>query len=150
DVVSGIRSIRGEMNISPAKRLDASVACDAGLQNILAAHADTICALARLENLAWLPRDAELEAAAVAPLDDATVYVPLAGLVNIEEESTRLNKTQDKLAREIAKLQGRIGNPNYRKNAPAEVIDKAEQDLAALRGRQNEVQAAIARLATLK
>ncbi len=150
DVVSGIRSIRGEMNISPAKRLDASVACDADLQNTLAAHADTICALARLEHLAWLPRDAELQAAAVAPLDDATVYVPLAGLVNVEEELARLNKTQDKLAREIAKLQGRISNPNYRKNAPAEVIDKAEQDLAALRGRQNEVQAALARLDALK
>ncbi len=149
DVVSGIRSIRGEMNISPAKRLDASVACDADLQNILASHADSICALARLENLTWLPRDAELQAAAVAPLDAATVYVPLAGLVNVEEELARLNKTQDKLAKEIAKLQGRIGNPKYRENAPAEVIEKAENDLAALRGRQQEVQAAIARLAAM-
>jgi len=149
DVVSGIRSIRGEMNISPAKQLHASIACDADLRAVLAAHADTICALARLENLAWLPRDAELEAAAVAPLDTATVYVPLAGLVNVEEELARLNKTQDKLAKEIAKLQGRIGNPNYRKNAPAEVIAKAESDLQSLHGRQDEVQAAIARLAAV-
>ncbi|MDQ6966831.1 MAG: class I tRNA ligase family protein, partial [Mariprofundaceae bacterium] len=149
-VVSGIRSIRGEMNISPARQLAASVACDATLQDDLSAHAGTIRALARLESLNWLPRDTELEGAAVAPLDGATVYVPLAGLVDVEEELARLDKAQAKLAREIDKMAGRLSNPKYRDNAPAEVVEKAEQDLDALRSRQSEIEAAMQRMHALK
>jgi len=149
-VVSGIRSIRGEMNISPARKLDASVACDAVLQADLAAHEGTIRALARLQSLAWLPRDTELEGAAVAPLDGATVYVPLAGLVDVEEELSRLDKAQAKLAKDIDKLGGRLSNPKYRENAPAEVVEKAEQELDALRARQGEIEAAMQRMHALK
>ncbi|OIQ03995.1 MAG: valine--tRNA ligase [Zetaproteobacteria bacterium CG06_land_8_20_14_3_00_59_53] len=149
-VVSGIRSIRGEMNISPARKLAASVACDAVLQADLAAHEDTIRALARLESLAWLPRDTELEGAAVAPLDGATVYVPLAGLVDVEEELARLDKAQAKLAKEIDKMAGRLSNPKYRDNAPAEVVEKAELELDGLRTRQGEIEAAIQRMHALK
>jgi len=150
DVVSGIRSIRGEMNISPARQLLASVACGPDLQALLAAQEQTILSLARLEKIECLPRDAELPAAAVAPIQDATVYVPLAGLVDVEEELARLDKAQGKLVKEIAKLNGRISNPNYRANAPEEVVAKAENDLADLRSRQTEVDAAIERMQQLR
>jgi valyl-tRNA synthetase len=150
NVVSGIRSIRGEMNISPARQISASVACDAALQGVLAAHQDTICALARLEKLDWLARDAELAGAAVAPLAEATVYVPLAGLVDVAEELSRLDKAYAKLDKEVAKLAGRLSNPKYRENAPAEVVATAEQELDALRARQAEIQAAMQRLNALK
>ncbi|MDQ6972699.1 MAG: valine--tRNA ligase, partial [Mariprofundaceae bacterium] len=102
------------------------------------------------EKIEWLPRDAELAAAAVAPIQDATVYVPLAGLVDVEEELARLDKAQGKLVKEIAKLNGRISNPNYRANAPEEVVAKAEKDLADLRSRQTEVDAAIERMQQLR
>ena len=150
NVVSGIRSIRGEMNISPARQLSASVACDTALQDVLAAHQDTMCALARLEKLDFLPRDTELEGAAVAPIDGATVYVPLAGLVDVDEELARLDKTYAKLDKEIEKLLGRLSNPKYRDKAPAEVVAKAEQELEALRAQQAEIQAAVQRLNVLK
>jgi len=150
NVVSAIRSIRGEMNVSPARRIGASVACDSTLQVVLSGHKDTICSLAKLEKLEWLPRDVELEGAAVAPLEGATVYVPLAGLVDVDEELARLDKSQAKLGKEIDKLQGRLSNPKYRENAPADVVSKAEQELDALRMQQDEVLAAKQRLDVLK
>ncbi len=149
-VVSGIRSIRGEMNISPGRQLAASVACDTELQAVLAAYQDTICALARLEKLDWLPRDVELEGAAVAPLEGATVYVPLAGLVDVDEEMARLDKAHAKLEKETEKLLARLSNRQYRVNAPAKVVAKAEQDLDGLRAQQGEIQAAMQRLKVLK
>jgi len=150
DVVSGIRSIRGEMNISPARRISASVACDADLQRVLVAHRDTMCALARMEGLDFLSRDAELKGAAVAPLDGATVYVPLAGLVDVGEELARLDKARLKLDKEIAKLEGRLSNPNYRAHAPADVVAGVEQELDGLRSRLAEVEAAIERMHALE
>ncbi|HCS12435.1 MAG TPA: valine--tRNA ligase, partial [Zetaproteobacteria bacterium] len=90
------------------------------------------------------------EGAAVAPLDGATVYVPLAGLVDVEEELARLDKAQAKLAKEIDKMAGRLSNPKYRDNAPAEVVEKAELELDGLRTRQGEIEAAIQRMHALK
>jgi len=150
NVVSGIRSIRGEMNVSPARQISASVACDGDMQAMLKLHADSICSLARLEKLDWLPRDAELEGAAVAPMEGATVYVPLAGLVDVAEELARLDKAQIKLGKEVAKLEGRLSNPNYRANAPGDVVAKAEGDMDALKGRLDEVMAAMERMRSLE
>jgi len=126
------------------------VACSAGLHATLSMHAPTINALARLEGIDWLEEGAEMHGAAVAPLDDATVYVPLAGLVDIEEELARLGKARAKLDKDISKLQGRLGNPKYRENAPAEIVARAEAELDGLRARLSEVKAAEERLEALQ
>jgi valyl-tRNA synthetase len=150
DVVSAIRSIRGEMNIAPGKRIAAAVACSTGLHATLAMHAPTISALARLEGIDWLEEGAEMSGAAIVPLDDATVYVPLAGLVDVEEELARLGKTRTKLDKDISKLQGRLGNPKYRENAPAKIVARAEAELDGLRAKLSEVEAVKERLEALQ
>jgi len=150
DVVSGIRSIRGEMNIAPGKRIAAAVSCAADRRDILTAHASIISALARLERLEWLEEDAQMEGAAVAPLGDATVYVPLAGLVDVDGEMARLDKVRMKLDKDIARLETRVGNPEYREHAPAEVVAGAEAELDDLRARKTEITAAVERLESLR
>ncbi len=150
EVVSGIRSIRGEMNIAPGRRIAAAVSCSSGMRDILVAHAATISALARLERLEWLEDGAELRHAAVAPLGEATVYVPLAGLVDVEEELARLGKARSRLDKDVARLETRIGNPRYREKAPAEVVARAEAELDDLRARQAEISAAVERLESLR
>ena len=149
DVVSAIRSIRGEMNIAPGRRIAAAIACDEGLRAVLEPQAALVMTLARLARLDWLDADAEPEGAAVAPLGDANVYVPLAGLVNVRAELARLGKNRARLEKDIAKLEGRLANPQYRANAPEAVVHKAEAELADLRARLDEVEAAIGRMEAL-
>jgi len=150
DVVSAIRSIRGEMNIAPGRHIVVAVSCSAEMHATLSMHAPTISALARLERMDWLEQGEEMSGAAIAPLDDACVYVPLAGLVDIGEELARLGKAQARLDRDIAKLQGRLGNPKYRENAPVEIVSKAEAELDGLQARLGEVKAAQERLEALQ
>jgi len=150
DVVSAIRSIRGEMNIAPGKRIVAVVACSADVHATLSMHAPTICALARLERANFLGRGEELAGAAIAPLDDATVYVPLAGLVDVGEELTRLARAREKLGKDIAKLHGRLDNPKYREHAPAEIVANVEAELESLRVKLAEVKTAEKRLEDLQ
>jgi len=150
DVVSAIRSIRGEMNIAPGRRIVAAIACDDALRGTLRAQEALIVALARLERLDWLAAGEEPKGAAVAPLGDASVHVPLAGLVDVAAELARLGKNRVRLEKDIARLEGRLANPQYRAHAPAHVVGKAEAELDDLRARLSEVERAVARLEALE
>jgi len=149
EVVSAIRSIRGEMNVAPGKRIVARIACDETTHAELAAQQGLMMTLARLEQLDWLDADAEVEGAAVAPLAQARIFLPLAGLVNVAEEQARLSKETGKVDKDIAKLETKLGNPKFRGNAPADVVAKVEAELDALRAKHAELVAAAERLASV-
>ncbi len=146
EVVSAIRSIRGEMNVAPGKRIAAAIACPAAERAELESQQLLIMNLARLETLDWLDEGAELEAAAVAPLTISRVYLPLAGLINVGEELARLDKNLSRLDKEIARAEGKLGNPKFRSNAPAEVVAKVQAELDEARAKHAEMEAAMARL----
>ena len=82
-------------------------------------------------------------------LDGASFAIPLAGLIDVAEEKARLSKTLEKLAKEIAGLNGRLNNPNFATSAPEEVVDEAKANLEARQGEAALVKAAMARLAEI-
>ncbi|MDX8412372.1 MAG: valine--tRNA ligase, partial [Mariprofundaceae bacterium] len=149
DVVAAIRSMRGEMNVSPAKFVRVELACTEGVREEIAAHEELLLRLARLEQLEWRAQGEQVEGAAVSPLADVTVFMPLAGLVDVSEELARLAKAQDKVNKDISKRQAKLGNPKFRANAPDEIIAKVEEELAALESKLAELQAAENRLKEL-
>jgi valyl-tRNA synthetase len=59
------------------------------------------------------------------------VFVPLAGLVDVEEEIRRLTKEIGKVAAELAGVARKLDNPSFRERAPAEVVEEQEQKAAA-------------------
>jgi valyl-tRNA synthetase len=82
-------------------------------------------------------------------LEGASFAIPLAGLIDVAEEKARLSKTMEKLAKEIAGLNGRLNNPNFATSAPEEVVDEAKANLEARQGEAALVQAALHRLAEI-
>ncbi|MDX8403342.1 MAG: class I tRNA ligase family protein, partial [Mariprofundaceae bacterium] len=143
DVVSAIRSVRGEMNVNPGKRIEAEIACAADVRSDLDSHDKLMKSLARLESINWLDAAAVVESAAVAPLADATVYLPLAGLVNVEEEVARLEKNIAKLDKDIAMRKGKLGNARFVDNAPEAVVAKVTDELEALKTKHAEMTAGL-------
>ncbi|MDQ7001587.1 MAG: class I tRNA ligase family protein, partial [Ghiorsea sp.] len=83
DMVNAIRSIRGEMNVSPGKKIQAHIAVSDALKAELAAQENLLKSLAKLETITWLDAHAEVENAAIAPLSTLKIFLPLAGLVNV-------------------------------------------------------------------
>tara|TARA_R110002074_G_C12524406_1_gene664450 strand:- start:2376 stop:2759 length:384 start_codon:yes stop_codon:yes gene_type:complete len=75
--------------------------------------------------------------------------LPLAGLINIDEEKARLQKSFDKLAKEISGLKGRLNNPKFAASAPEDVVAEAQANLEARQEEADQVQAALNRLAEL-
>ncbi len=149
DIVNAIRSIRGEMNVSPGKKVEAHFAVSNGLKAELEPQAKVLASLAKLESITWVAADAEVENAALAPLTGLNIFLPLAGLVNVVEELTRVGKNMEKIQKEMGGLKGRLNNDKFVASAPEAVVTKARADLAELEAKLNELETSKTKLEAL-
>ncbi len=72
--------------------------------------------------------------------------LPLADIIDIDEEKARLEKSIGKLAKEIGGLKGRLNNPKFAENAPDEVVEEARENLRAREEEDATLKSALARL----
>jgi valyl-tRNA synthetase len=139
-VVVGIRTIRSEMNVAPGKKIP--VLLNQGTQQdkkLVAKHELSITTLAKLESINWL-EDVETKLnAATALVGEMEILIPLAGLIDVAEETARLNKEIAKLEKELEKIKQKLQNKNFIAKAPENIVAQEQQ-------RQNEVAKALAKL----
>ena len=129
-VIIGIRNIRGEMNISPAKDLDILINNgSAEDQRRLNENTAFLTKLAKLSSITWLNPGDEAPMSATQLVGDMEVLVPMAGLIDKDAELARLKKEMDKLGKEVARVEGKLGNEKFVANAPADVITKEKEKL---------------------
>jgi valyl-tRNA synthetase len=122
-VILGVRQIRGEMNISPGRRIplllrDASVAEQAYAQR----HRTLLERLAGLESLRLLAPAETAPQAAVALVGTLALLVPMAGLIDAAAEAERLGKLLAKTQADLKKTQAKLANESFVRNAPTEVV----------------------------
>ncbi|MDE1895155.1 MAG: valine--tRNA ligase [Xanthomonadaceae bacterium] len=131
NVLSGVRRIRSEMNISPGKTIPLRLADgDAGDRERAAKFAAQIAFLARTEAPQWIAAGADEPAAAAAVVGTLRVLIPLAGLIDLGAEKARLAKEIARIEVEIRKCEGKLGNASFVANAPAEVVAQERQRIA--------------------
>lgn len=80
---------------------------------------------------------------------EATVILPLAGVIDVEQEKARLEKELKKVESEIAKLSGKLGNEKFLAKAPAAVVAEQRERLADAEGTRDKLRDAVERLAAL-
>ncbi|OOG47924.1 valine--tRNA ligase [Rhodanobacter sp. C01] len=128
NVLNGIRRIRSEMNISPAKTIPLLLAGgDANDRARVAKFAMQIAFLARTEAPQWIDNGADEPAAAASVVGTLRVMIPLAGLIDLGAEKTRVAKEISRIEVEIKKCEGKLGNANFVANAPPEVVAQERQ-----------------------
>ncbi len=131
NVLSGIRRIRSEMNISPGKTIPLLLADgDSGDRTRVAKFATQIAFLARTEAPQWIDAGSAEPAAAAAVVGTLRVLIPLAGLIDLAAEKARLAKEIGRIEVEIKKCEGKLGNASFVANAPAEVVAQERQRIA--------------------
>ncbi len=131
NVLSGIRKIRSEMNISPGKTIPLLFADgDASDRARVAKFAAQIGFLARTDAPQWIVAGADEPASAAAVVGALRVMIPLAGLIDLEAEKARLAKEIGRNEVEIRKCEGKLGNANFVANAPADVVAQERQRIA--------------------
>ena len=127
-VLSGIRRIRTEMQISPGKTIPLLFADgDAADRARIAKFAAHILFLARVQAPQWIDSGADEPAAAAAVIGKLRALIPLKGLIDLEAEKARLAKEIARIEAEITKCQGKLGNANFVANAPADVVAQERQ-----------------------
>jgi valyl-tRNA synthetase len=132
-VILGVRQIRGEMNISPGKRIPL-IFRDASAQDELyiARHRALLERLAGLESTRVLSAGATAPQSAVALVGTLALLVPMAGLIDAGAEAERLGKLIAKTQADLAKTQAKLANENFVRNAPPQVVSTERERAAEL------------------
>ena len=144
-LVSGFRTAKNELGIAPGARLEAWLPDPSDASRaIIAANGPAIDRLARLSAIHFAPAPAG--AAMQVGAGDATLIVPLEGLVDIAAEKARLEKALAASDKEAKALAGRLGNPSFVERAKPEAVDKARADHAHHTAEAARLAAALKRL----
>ena len=133
DAITKVRNIRAEMQIPTSQRFAVHIAADAAMQEVFAANLAQILKLAKAEDLVIEGAlDVPKASAKAVLVGNATLAVPLEGLIDFDKERTRLNNQITKLAEEKSRLDAQLSNQNFVMRAPADKV-------AELRERQTEL-----------
>jgi valyl-tRNA synthetase len=148
DLISRVRNIRSEMQIKPGEAIPVLVtAPDEKLRAVYAANSNQIGRLLRASEVSISEQSQAPRASARAVLvGGGEVAVPLAGLIDFEQERQRLRKEKDKLAGETAKLEAQLANPQFAERAPAEKVDEVRARIADIGQRLAQLDQTIANL----
>ena len=132
-VIVSIRTIRSEMNISPAKLVPILLRKGSELDKRNLDHLrPLLMTLAKVETISWLANNESPPPASSAFVGDLEIYLPMAGFINVEEETARLKREIVKLEKDFALVSGKLKNPSFVDRAPAEVVEKEKARLSEL------------------
>jgi valyl-tRNA synthetase len=148
-LIGEVRALRTEMNVPPATMVTLFVkdANDATKDRI-AQYGDLVRRLARAEQLDLIATEGPKGAAQIV-LDEATVFLPLAGIVDAAKERARLTKDLDKAKSEAERIEKKLGNPQFVSKANPEVIEEQRAKLTEFQQAQAKLSQALERLATI-
>ena len=127
--VTQLRRVRSEMSIRPTQTVPLLLTGGNDADRARATRFDAeLKFLARLESIAWL--EGEAPAAATALHGDLRLLIPLAGLIDLSAERSRLEKEIRRVEGELAKCQGKLASETFVANAPPAVVAQERQRLA--------------------
>lgn len=151
EVIRGIRNIRGEMEVAPSREIAAILDCQSAATLTLLKHNEVyIIRLARLASLAIGQGVEKPEDAALQVAGEVQIFVPLKGLVDVEEEEKRLLKEIGKIDKDIDFIGKKLENPSFVERAPAEVVANEREKLAELAGKKRLLEESLAKIRRLR
>jgi valyl-tRNA synthetase len=151
DFILGVRQIRGEMDIAPSRRLDVLLQ-NAAPRDVeyLGRNLPYLSRLAGIERPRLLAPAETAPISAVALLGNLEILVPMAGLIDPAAELGRLAKRMRKAEFDLHKLDAKLSNSQYARNAPPDIVAKDQQRIAELRTEIGQLSAQTARVMKLK
>ena len=130
EVIRSVRNIRAEVNTPLSKQITLMIkTTDEEITTFLTENTNYIERFCNPEELTISSDILAPELAMSAILTGVEIYLPLTGLINIEEEISRLEKELEKWTQEVKRVQGKLANERFVSNAPEEVVlaEKAKE-----------------------
>jgi valyl-tRNA synthetase len=151
DFILGVRQIRGEMDIPWTRKLEVLLQ-NAGARDLeyLGRNLHYLVRLAGVEPPRAFEGREAAPISAVALLGNLEILVPMKGLIDPAAELERLAKKLQRAEAEKSKLEAKLGNSQFAKNAPPDIVAKDQQRLEELRTEIGQLSAQTARVTQLK
>jgi valyl-tRNA synthetase len=145
ELVSGIRSVRSEMNVPPSATAPL-VMVDAAPLTLerLERHGEAIRRLARVSDIA--EKNEAPKGSAQIVVGEATACLPLGDLIDLKAEAARLEKEIAKLDGEISRIQKKLANEKFVARAPDDIVASEREKMAEFQASRDRLKTAHARV----
>lgn len=151
NAVTGIRSVRGELNIAPSLEIMADIKTSSKeVEDILKNNLSAIMKLTRCKEINIGPDITRLKGSAVSVKDKMEIYIPIEGLLNVKAEIERLWKEQAKLDDAMAAINKKLSNEDFVKNAPQAIVEKERVKFGDLTHKKVKIEENIKLLKTIE
>lgn len=138
-LVTGIRNIRGEANVSPAKKIEVILTTNEEEKEIALNNKRVLDRLANVENINFTTDTEVPKLVGYRLANTIQIYVPLADLLDKEKEMEKLNKEIEKTEKELNKVLGKLSNEAFLSKAPQSVVDKENRIKEELEDKLNKL-----------
>ncbi|KAB2910350.1 MAG: class I tRNA ligase family protein, partial [Hyphomicrobiaceae bacterium] len=144
-LISEVRSVRSEMNVPAGAKIPlVLVGAGKAVRARTEEHEDTIKRLARLDAVSFAK--AAPKGSAQIVLGETTAALPLAGVIDMGAERTRLGREIEKCLAEIRKIDAKLANANFVAKAPPEVVEENRERRVDFEATMGKLQAALKRV----
>lgn len=128
DAVSGVRTIRGELNISHSVKLDVTIkTLTKKAEKVITKHKAYLEGLARIEKLVIAEHAERPDHSAISIKRAMEIYIPIKGILDVKAEIQRLEKDREKIEESLQFLNKKLLNEDFLKRAPKEVVEKEKE-----------------------
>ncbi len=147
EVIKAVRNIRAEKAVPPGREVPAVFLADPWAKEVLEANLAYVKTLAKVGEATVAPAGAaKPEKAATAVTPGVEIFLPLAGLVDLDQELARLNKELEQVTAELERARARLANPGFVQKAPAHVVEGARARVRELEATEEKLKARLAEL----
>jgi valyl-tRNA synthetase len=138
--ISGIRTIRSEMNVPPTTKAVLKIKTEDNLKrNIFLEYQQYFQQLARINKIDFIDASQIISGAAVAVIENVEIFLPLEGLIDVEKEQQRLSKEIQRLNNQINNLNKKLDNPQFLQKAPPTVVNQEKEKLENFKTKLNKL-----------
>ncbi len=150
-LTTAVRNIRGEMNIPPAKKIEVILyGRDGALLEKLRQFGPYLEELAKVETIRFQQGGEKPKKAAAAVVQDVEIFVPLAGIIDVEEEIRRLGKEIKKLSQELGFVRNKLEKSDFLSRAPEHVVEKEKEKAETMQARLEKLEHSMERLQSIR
>ena len=151
-VVTGVRNIRGEMDIAPSKRLRAMLQDGSAIdRERWQQNAAAVMTLAGLASLEWLDANEPLDenATATSLVGQMKILIPFGSLIDKQAEEDRLLREREKLEQNLARARAKLANQSFVERAPKDIVEQEHRRVIDFEAAVGELDKQLARIRNL-
>ena len=150
-VIGAIRNLRSEMEIPPAKKVEVILySRNEDSLNLLEGNRLYVENLAKAERIACQSRAEKPKASATAVVGEVEVFLPLKGLINLDDEERRLQKEHSKISEDLIRTSLKLRNQEFLNRARPEAVEKEKEKARVLGGREAKLKEGLERVRAWK